>query len=197
MMEVLSVIHDPRRKAFKLAQEVDGLLVQFTFPEDTLEWRAAEYHILPTEVDLLLDIVLYERFIEEEPGQMPDLWTAPTTDDARDRHVAKVMAVKQSKRPAGPNSWRTQPQRIARLKESGLPQFWLDPVADDDALKPIRDNHIMDLPVLAEKALLVQQQRDKFKAQSEAASHPLDPRQISADDRAAMIRAMRAVEDGK
>lgn len=184
MMEVLSVIHDSGRRAFKLAQEVDGSLIQFTFPEDTLEWRAAEYQILPTEVDLLMDIVLYERFIEEEPGR-PDLWTATTTEEARERYVAKVMEAKQRNRPAGPNSWRTQAQRIARLKESGLPQFWLDPVTDDDALKPIRDNHVMDLPVLAEKALMVEVQRSKIMKQEAIAFRP------NATDRASVIRAMR------
>lgn len=198
-MEILSVIYNPVRQMFGAMQEHEGRLIHLAFPADTLEWRSAEYQIEPTETDLLLDIVLYELHLNTDPAALEPsvLWTADTVEEARERHVAAIMEAKQRLRPAGPRSWRDRSQRVSRLRESGVDREWLDAVADDDALKPIRDNHIMDIPVVIEKALLVEKQRAKFKLQQEAARQAVVLSRPSAHDRAAMIRAMREMGDPK
>lgn len=194
MMEVLSVIRDPRRPSFLVAQEVNGILVHLKFPIDTLEWRAAEYQIEPTETDLLMDIVLYERYIERGPDELPDLWTAPSIEEARTRHVARMKEAKERQRPNGPRAWKDKAQRLDRFAEAGVvdPQ-WLASVLEGDALAPIREGHVMDLPVLFEKAKLVDQQRQQAK-RSEAYALFGSPAALPpASERAARIRHTRTL----
>lgn len=194
MMEVLSVIRHPRQPVFLAAQEVDGILIHLKFPIDTLEWRAAEYQIEPTETDLLMDIVLYERFLEQQPGEVPDLWSAPSIDEARARHVARVMEAKERQRPNGPRAWKNKAQRLDRFAEAGMvDRQWLGSVLEGDALVPIREGHAMDLPVLFEKAKLVDQQRQQSK-RSQAFALFGEPAALPpASERAARIRHTRTL----
>ena len=79
------------------------------FPADTLEWRAAEYGIDPSDVDTLLDIVLHEPHIDEPgnpfaiaagqavPDDGPTLFTADTVDQAREAHLRRIERVKADK----------------------------------------------------------------------------------------------------
>lgn len=98
--------HSPEGVAFLVVEEAlvlnDGTAWRgvHTFPADTLEWRAAEYGIDPADLDTLLDIVLHEPYMEE-PDQ-PDLLLhdAPSIEEARTYHLARVKRVKaRSKRP--------------------------------------------------------------------------------------------------
>lgn len=99
-------------------------------PIDTLEWRAAEYGFDPvSQLDLLVDVVLYERFFEYLPGQHP-LFTMDTAEAARGVHVARVMVAKAQVRPAA-NEWRTRQQRVDRLRQTGLGKEWVDAIEDD------------------------------------------------------------------
>lgn len=74
----------------------DGSVVsgKHVFPLDTLEWRAAEYGIDPADTETLIDIVIYEPFLDDpdDPGML--LYEAPSVDEARDYHLDRVRAVK-------------------------------------------------------------------------------------------------------
>lgn len=74
----------------------DGSVVsgKHVFPSDTLEWRAAEYGIDPKDLDTLLDIVIHEPFINEPEQAVALLYDAPSIEDARDRHLARINEVK-------------------------------------------------------------------------------------------------------
>lgn len=62
------------------------------FPRDTLAIRAGEYGLDPFGVDVILDVVLHEPYLDTEA--VPLLMTAPTLAAARDGHLARVAAAK-------------------------------------------------------------------------------------------------------
>lgn len=79
----------------------DGNIANHLMPTVTLEWRAAEYGVDPTDVDTLLDIILHEPHMPtvDDPqhgphyaDDGPDLWTADNTATAREAHVARIKA---------------------------------------------------------------------------------------------------------
>lgn len=186
MMEILCVKHDIKDGRFRAVQEVsDGsggtVLNLFTFPEDTLEWRSAEYQIEPDQTDLLMDLVLYEGML---PGPSV-LFTAGTIEEAREVHVGRVLDLKSKVRPVA-RSWKSRPERVNRLRDAGVDQEWLDLVTTDDALEPIRAGHLMSPEVIIEKVLLVQDIRKRAAEDREVKS-----RRRGSVDRAQAIRAAR------
>ena len=60
------------------------------FPLEALEWRAAEYGIDPGDAVALLDIVLHEPYVAEEPV----VHTAVSVEVARAVHLRRIAAVK-------------------------------------------------------------------------------------------------------
>lgn len=65
------------------------------FPLDTMEWRAAEYSIDPSDVDTLLDIVLAEPYLTSEDWATGyQLHDAPDIATARTDHIARCARVK-------------------------------------------------------------------------------------------------------
>lgn len=182
-MEVLYAEHDPRNQRFIVVKELESGLCHCSIPEDTLEWRAAEYQIEPTEIDLLMDIVLYEGGMpQEEP--VPVLFTAATVDEAREIHIGRILAYKKKIRPVA-NAWKNREQRIERLRQAGAGSELLDLITDGDALIPIREKHLMDREVLVEKALVVQGLRQRAKERERG------PAFVTPSERAARIRAAR------
>lgn len=80
---------------WRVAQTINDKPILCVFPEDTLEWRAAEYGIDPNDTATLLDIVLTEPFLTPEDwANGPTLYDADTIDDARTAHIARCAAVK-------------------------------------------------------------------------------------------------------
>lgn len=72
-----------------------SIRLRHTFPQDTLEWRAAEYGIDPADTATLLDIVLAEPYLT------PDDWAAghrlhdaPDIPTARADHLARCARAK-------------------------------------------------------------------------------------------------------
>lgn len=63
-------------------------------PEDTLEWRAAEYGIDPADLNALLDIVLWEPFLEEDDRPDLALYSADTVEAARTHYLARIQRAK-------------------------------------------------------------------------------------------------------
>ncbi len=68
------------------------------FPQDTLEWRAAEYEIDPADTDTLLDMVLWEPLLDEDDEPDLDVHSAPTIRAARERHLERI-AKRKGKAP--------------------------------------------------------------------------------------------------
>jgi hypothetical protein len=65
------------------------------FPTDTLEWRAAEYGIDPSDVDTLMDIVLVEPYLTDDHWQAGSrLHDADTIEQARADHLARCAQAK-------------------------------------------------------------------------------------------------------
>ncbi|WP_156960702.1 hypothetical protein [Amycolatopsis taiwanensis] len=68
---------------------------RYMFPAETLEWRAAEYGIDPTDRATLLDIVLAEPHLTPEDWSTgSQLHTAPDIDTARADHISRCAATK-------------------------------------------------------------------------------------------------------
>lgn len=183
-MEILSVLQETRM--FRTARELilpDGstILNQFVFPKDTLEWRAAEYQIDPRETDLLLDIVLYESIMPQDPQTIPVLYTADSVDEAREIYVQQVLDFKHQIRPVA-RAWKNQAQRSTRMKQNGLHPVWSQNLTDD-ALLPIRTGATLDHGVIVEKSRFVMDSRDKARRLKEQIPTPRN--------RAEMFRDMR------
>lgn len=98
----------------------DGTNHMHVFPKDTLEWRAAEYEIDPTDVDTLIDVVLHEPFLDPEDkavrkagklspalqnnktirkgeAEPTNLFNAPTIADAREAHLLRIQDAKANR----------------------------------------------------------------------------------------------------
>lgn len=76
--------------------------ITHVFPQNTLEWRAAEYGIDPADVDALLDVVLHEQLFDADTAAEAEqaLRAARSTTDARTGHLARIAAVKERHRIA-------------------------------------------------------------------------------------------------
>lgn len=75
-----------------------GSQYEHAFPLATLEWRAAEYGIDPTDIDTLLHVILHEPHLtapEEEGGgprdKGPTLWEATSTAQAQAAHMRRIQ----------------------------------------------------------------------------------------------------------
>lgn len=67
----------------------------YVLPLDTMEWRAAEYGIDPTDTATLLDIVIAEPHLTPEDWAAgSQLHDAPDIKTARRDHLARCVAVK-------------------------------------------------------------------------------------------------------
>lgn len=81
-----------------ITRAADGSGLTHLFPKDVLEWRAAEYGIDASDIDTLLDIVLHENFHEEEPQDAPPTpYTAASTAQAREAHLARISKAKATR----------------------------------------------------------------------------------------------------
>lgn len=156
-MEYLATQHMHGRlvSAVELAGLPDNLLHQTVIPEDTMEWRAAEWGIDPSEVDTLLDIVIYQEHFDEkiQPLDFP----GPT--DARGAMIAMLARTKQRVRPQGPNQWKDKKQRADRIQLAGVDDpAWVEAITDD-ALERFRTHSLLDPEVVAEKARFINERR--------------------------------------
>jgi hypothetical protein len=113
------------------------------FPLDALEWRAAEYGIPYTDVGLLLDFVLHEPYLADEPV----VHTAASPAAARVVHQERIAAAKAA-------GHGVRSAVVAGRK--------------GDALQPIRDAYtaFADPDEVAAKARHVEQQRRAVRARS-------------------------------
>ncbi|MGW3821793.1 hypothetical protein ACWEAF_05660 [Streptomyces sp. NPDC005071] len=126
----------------------DGTEHRHVFPQDTLAWRAAEYGIDPADTDQLLDIVLHEPWAphpedtitaDKDPvlaaGLMSPalesrgtvqagdpvpttLYTADTTEQAREAHLMRIQYAKDNVVRAAPRTGKADP--LAAIKARGV-----------------------------------------------------------------------------
>lgn len=90
-LNILAVDYDGER--FAVLRSHDGQPpIPHVFPADTLEWRAAEYGIDPSDTDMLLRVVLYEPLIDHRHDDPLHLYQAPTVEAAREHHLTRVGA---------------------------------------------------------------------------------------------------------
>lgn len=91
--------HGPVDCCRVITRAADGHGLTHVFPKAALEWRAAEYGIDPADVDTLLDIVLHEQLLDDEEAATigPDLFEAPSTERARQAHLARIEACKRGR----------------------------------------------------------------------------------------------------
>lgn len=115
----------------KVAQ--DGSGHGHAFPPDTLEWRAAEYGL--TDFDEILDIILHEPYLPDEPGKddaaaragyvtstRPDaepitLFNAASTADALAAHRLRIADTKQARAHVRPPVRGKDPLDVIRTQQ--------------------------------------------------------------------------------
>lgn len=68
--------------------------IAHVIPETTFEWRVAEYDLDPSDGDTLLNMVLYEPYLENVPTQGSPLWNSPTIKVARQLHLNRITALR-------------------------------------------------------------------------------------------------------
>lgn len=109
-----------------------------TLPLDTMEWRAAEYGIDPSDVETLLDIVLVEPYLT--PGEWSEgfrLGDAPTIEVARQDHIARIAKAKLRLRIS---TRKIDPEARAARSEAApgdpLPTNFLDRLRYESPMDP-------------------------------------------------------------
>lgn len=104
----------------------DGQVIRgrHVFPDDTMEWRAAEYGIDPTDLETLLDVVLWEPHLPEPDRPELLLHDAPSVEAARTYHLSRIADRKGTAgRPpqAGPpDPVRSQIVALSRMNPAAL-----------------------------------------------------------------------------
>lgn len=109
----MQITHDRVEKASFVGQdwwlvhgvrtEDDGITTQdwcHTLPVATLEQRAAEYGIDHSDVETLLDVVLWEPYLQQlndgvDHNHPMFLWNAPTVDEAREHYLKRIKKIKK------------------------------------------------------------------------------------------------------
>lgn len=77
--------------------------------EDTLEWRAAEYDIDPEDRDTLIDMVIYEPYLDPNDSQ---LYSCADRFEAKTKCLEKIRAKKnQLRRPSDASIKKVGSQR--------------------------------------------------------------------------------------
>lgn len=134
------------------------------FPVDTLEWRAAEYGIDPSDTSTLLDMVLAEGLMADDDYATGSLLQdAPDIATARKDHLARCARVKLRHRVA--------------TRGSG------------DLFKPVRDASPMHPEILEFKRETVRTGRAEFASKQAKSRADAAARNTSEDQRLAMWRA--------
>lgn len=127
--------------------KADGKPHLHTMPAATLDWRAAEYGIDPSDVDALLEIVLHEPFLamaddseDHHPRYAddgPTLWDADNTTTAREAHLARVknspVRINVRNVPALDvirNGHRPDPDRLRAMRELVDTHRWINRYGD-------------------------------------------------------------------
>lgn len=143
------------------------------FAPETLEWRAGEYGIDPTDIDTLIDIVLYENHTEVPRP----LWNAPDRATARAQLLSGIQNTKASvkrRSVAAP----TKANRRNALSSAGVDQVYVD-AAEEDPVEVIKRTCRIDPEVVA----VIREHVDRMRKKS-----PQGSSSRTGADRAAELR---------
>lgn len=159
-VENLAARYNQRSGKFEVAMRVtrddgtDFMQLHVFYPE-TLEWRAAEYGIEPTDLDTLIDIVLTDPFDDEDDP----LWQVETREEARDLMLAKVQARKERITPA---QRRNGKSRADICREAGIPEEYAV-AAEEDPIEYLKRAARVNPEVVEMLKEHVDKQREKLK----------------------------------
>lgn len=176
-IEILSARINEESGRYEVAKRItndDGtqrMELQIFAPE-TLEWRAGEYGIDPTDVDTLVDIVLYENHMEVPRP----LWNAPDRATARAQLLSGLQSTKASTQKKSVAAL-TKANRRNALSAAGVDQVYVD-AAEQDPIEFIKQTCRIDPEVV----LVIRDHIDKVRR----GRKPSGPR--SGADRAAELR---------
>lgn len=154
------------------------------FPKATLDYRAAEYDLDPDDTDLLLDVILHERFIPD-PTDPRNFDSDPA---ARAGHVVQLPAGARGVRAAAGRpvpAWLGNADTIAQARAAHLARIEhvkttvarvVPPAAaaravgakvlTDDPLDVIRRAHRPDRALIAETAERVREMRARLRGEA-------------------------------
>lgn len=128
------------------------------FPDDIFETRAAELGIDHTDWDTLLEVVLYEPWLDPDTADPAlSLFTAPTVTRAREHHLDRIHTLKSHGRlRAVVGKSRVEPT-VDRTR-------WLvESQPGEDPLDVVRRHSPMSLDHLEVKRLYVAEQRGRVQ----------------------------------
>lgn len=112
-----------------LEQEItldDGSTIRgrHVFPDDTLEWRVAEYGMDPADPDPILEMVLWEPHLPEADQPELLLHDAPDIPTAREYHLKRISDFKgkgaNPSHPGPPDPVRGQVVALSRMNPQAI-----------------------------------------------------------------------------
>lgn len=173
-MEYLVTIYDPANddklsSLFEIDRKGDGVtrIEAILWHPEMAENYCAYYDFQPVLTDALLDVVIYQPFSTEPSSDEPTIWNAPDVAQLRASLVGRIAAAKARLRPQGPNQWKTNSERKARLEQAGVTdQKWYD--FTDDALQRLREHQVIDLDVIEAKREIMERSRAASQRRSQA-----------------------------
>jgi hypothetical protein len=72
-----------------------GKTVKLLAPLDTMEWRAAEYNLDPSDINTLIDILVCEQYVQQDFFQSGNsLFNAPDIETARAAYLSEIARIK-------------------------------------------------------------------------------------------------------
>jgi hypothetical protein len=134
------------------------------FPEDTLEWRVAEYDLDPNDKDTLIDILLYEHHLDDDidPDHPSTLAHAVTIKEAREFHLQRI---KDKKGTGKVKTRKRDPSEKAITKVRSARYLLIDSGDDPDTPLDILKRELPIDPDLVEvKREHVRQQREAVRS---------------------------------
>jgi hypothetical protein len=192
-VRVVSARHNTEAGRVEVAKEVthDDGTVEWnchSFSTETLEWRAAELDL--TDVNTVIDTLLYEPFVEETTAEQLH------KPSARTQHVARAAQAKTTL--TSKIEVQSTKALKAKMTSAGLPQGFVDAV-DVDVYETIRRACPFDDSALAVKRAYVAAQREKAALRSTKNERPADRvahlrKQLNRESRTAPERTETVVQ---
>lgn len=181
----------PDKDRIMIATLRDGVPWLHTMPPDTLETRAAEYDIEPTDVDTLLDLVLAENLLTTDQAHPDFLFNAPTRAHARDAHLVRCRAA-------------VEVAQATTKRVNALGKIEARAAGEPTPREKVKALIVIDPDVVREKAKIVERQREQKRPKPPRKDFILatDAKELAARqpkrvDRIMALRRMQEATNGK